>query len=425
MGPIQTFDEFMGMLRRRGWLIVLLLGVGIAVSVSLALQRAHSYEATAVLQIENPVVLDGAGSIARESAARRLQQLQQRLMARDTLVDMIDEYGLFGDAPRMSLNEKVAALRDSTQVELVITRDGTVSALVITTRLGSPQEAAMIANEFAATVLEEGTRSRTGRLGATLEFFAAEERRLSSEITALEEQISTFKAENGALLPESLGPLRDELSRMRGNTLDLDRRVSSLERERAALVAEGQRVIAQRQIPALNDEIAGLEEERALIARRISEAEAALQRAPEIERTLNTMERRAEQLRIQYGATMQRRAEAELGQRLEMDQQSERFEILERAQEPEYPVGSSRRNLAAAGSIVSLGAAVGLAFLLELLNPVIRSGAQMQRTLNLRPVVAIPYVQTASERRRLHLFRLGGFVVIAMAGLIAAGVYLA
>lgn len=66
------------------------------------------------------------------------------------------------------------------------------------------------------------------------------------------------------------------------------------------------------------------------------------------------------------------------------------------------------------GSAVSIGLALGLAMALELLNPALRSTAQMERQLNIRPVVAIPYVAVPGERRRRWLIR----IAIAAAALI-------
>jgi len=49
------------------------------------------------------------------------------------------------------------------------------------------------------------------------------------------------------------------------------------------------------------------------------------------------------------------------------------------------------------GAVASVMVAVAVAFLLELLNPVVRSARQMERETGLRPVVSIPMVDTSGR----------------------------
>jgi tyrosine-protein kinase Etk/Wzc len=66
--------------------------------------------------------------------------------------------------------------------------------------------------------------------------------------------------------------------------------------------------------------------------------------------------------------------------------------LLERAVTPEYATSGGGRKLAAMGAVASLGLALVVAFLADMLRPVIRTEAQMLRELDLRPVVSIPEV---------------------------------
>jgi len=60
------------------------------------------------------------------------------------------------------------------------------------------------------------------------------------------------------------------------------------------------------------------------------------------------------------------------------------------------------------GAAGSLMLSLMLAFVLDLLNPVVRTAAQMERQLDLRPVVSIPEVAAAarSNQRARTLMRL-------------------
>lgn len=135
--------------------------------------------------------------------------------------------------------------------------------------------------------------------------------------------------------------------------------------------------------------------------------------------SLGALQRGYAELQDQYSDVARRRAEARTGEQLEANNQSERFEVVESALIPDEPVGPNRKKLVVFGSAASIGMALGLAMALELLNPALRSTAQMERQLNMRPVVAIPYVAVPGERRRRWLIRL------AIAGAALGGLLLA
>ena len=96
----------------------------------------------------------------------------------------------------------------------------------------------------------------------------------------------------------------------------------------------------------------------------------------------------------------ERRTAAELGFRLEAERQAERLTVLEEAALPDYPVTRSRKRLVLLGVVASTMLALGLAFLRELRNPVIRSAAQMERELGITPAVSVPVFDPKKEHRR-------------------------
>ena len=70
-----------------------------------------------------------------------------------------------------------------------------------------------------------------------------------------------------------------------------------------------------------------------------------------------------------------------------------------------------------AGGVASVIAAVALAFLLDLLSPVLRTSRHVERELDIRPVVIIPEMKR--PRRGWNLFRAAP-ASVAGAGLVGA-----
>ncbi|MGH1412295.1 MAG: GumC family protein [Pelagimonas sp.] len=404
MNQFQSFDEILSALRRRASIILSITFVGCMLSLYFALSQVKVYEATAVVQIEDARVPDQlAGATAQaEDSGHRVRLIEQRLMSRDNLVRIMEKHKLFINDLSITMNERIHLMRQAARIEQIVNSAqpyapgaNVPSGLLITVRLDDPVKAAALANELMYSVIDQSRDRSVGRARDTLEFFATEEARVKSEIEKLEAEIAEFKSENAEALPAGVVDLRSQLLTLRETVLELEREILTL-RTNSARQREG---VTEQQINLL-------QEEKLLIVERITQFQAQLAAAPEVERKLNNLERQMTQLQEQYSVITRRKAEAELGQMLEDRQQTDRFEVLETALEPEFPVSRSRKKTAVMGGVASLIMGVAIAFVVELLNPAIRSAAQMERALGIQPVVSIPHVAARQSRtgRGLRLF---------------------
>ena len=412
MNQFQSFDEVLSALKRRAWVIFLITAIGCLASLNYALSQIKIFEATAVVQIEDSRVPDQlAGATAqRTDAARRVRLIEQRLMSRDNLIGFMDKHDLFTDDPMMTINERVFRMREAAQIQEIVnqanafaTGGNAPSGLLITVRMADPVKTADVANDLMYSVIDQSRTLSVGRARDTLDFFVSEETRVSAAIEELESEISAFKQTNSDRLPTGLADLRDQLASLRDADLDLDREIVIM-----------QTSSARQREEVLERQVALMEEQKALIADRISAIETQIAAAPEVERELNILERRLTQLQEQYSVITRRKSEAELGQLLEDREQTDRFEVLETALEPEFPVSRSRKKTAIMGGIASVIAGIAVAFVMELMNPAIRSAAQMERALGIQPVVSIPAITTRQDRTRSGLHILG-FVIGGLA----------
>ncbi|AWI82221.1 chain-length determining protein [Alloyangia pacifica] len=396
MNQFQSFSEVLSAVRRRFVLIALTFVVGTAIAVFFALNQPKLYEATAVVQIEEAQVAPNptSATVAAESASRRVQLIEQRIMSRDNLVRIMQEHGLFVSGPEMPMNERVFRMRESASIQEiratpnVYAPQNQPSGLMITVRLDDPQKAADVANELMYSVIDMSRSRSETRARDALAFFEAEDARVEAEIEAMDARIAEFKKQNSEALPSGLTAMRDQLGTLEDNKLQLDRDIVALQANSAR-----QREDVQARQLAL------LEEQRQLVAVRIDGIEETLRRAPEVERELSGLERERTQLQDQYSVITRRKADAEMGQMLEDRQQSDRFEVLETALVPEVSASQSRRKLVAVGAVASLIAGLIAAFAAEMMNPALRSAAQMERVLGIQPVVAIPPVKSRRDRR--------------------------
>ncbi|MET4129020.1 Wzz/FepE/Etk N-terminal domain-containing protein [Roseovarius sp. MBR-6] len=410
MSSITSVSGILRLLRRRLWLILVVTLVGCVLSVAFALSRPHVFQATAVIQIETPQVDPSTSAqLVATDARLRLQLIEQRLMARDHVIAMIEKHGLFANNPDWPLDEKVFRLRSSARIEPITVgvpgyapQAATPSGLRVTVALDNPDKAAAVANDFVAAVLAQNRERRLASVRETLSFFTTEEARVNSDIAALEARIVEFKRANAEALPEAIASQRLELASLRETLLSIQREIVTLETQ----ISRQRQEVFARQVEQLS-------EQRDLVTARMTEIEQAIAAAPRVERELGALDRDLTQLQDQLGTITRARVEAEMASVLENRQQQERFEVLETAVPPVTPISASRKKLAAAGGVASLLLAVGLALALEILNPKLRTATQMQDELDIIPVVTIPVVRLRHERRARAL-RIAATVIAAL-----------
>ncbi|MGR3504387.1 MAG: hypothetical protein ACU0B7_00775 [Paracoccaceae bacterium] len=395
MAQIDTVGQGLRALRRHARLAFALFALGCMISLGVALKSPRVYEVTAAVQIETPAINIGPSGRSGPSIASRISLIEQKLKSRGALEQIIADSNLFDGPEELPMVQRVTLLREAVRITRMMDRDSgwgsgiQPTGLLITVRMDDAQTATDLANTFLDMVLAEGRSRATTRADSTLTFFSAEEQRVTTQIAEVEARIAALKTANLGALPEAAETRNEQLALLREAQLSLEQQIITFERGRDRLRDEE----AARQ-----DAI--LRQQSQLIADRINEVQALNDAAPEIERQLTLLERDQNRLQDEYTAITLRRAEAAMTQELESRDQSDRFEVLERALVPEYPVSKSRRKLLMAGVIASFLGAIGAVLALEWISPNLRTALQIERAISLRPIVVIPELTAPRRGRR-------------------------
>lgn len=429
MGPIQSLSEFINFVRRRAKLIAAIVFVGTFGSIVLAMLTQPVFEASAVIQVQTPLVRDQTPGVADDvnaTVARRLQQIEQRLMVREYLLDIGEQYDLFASAPGMTTSEKLTHVRDSLWIESVAAvsfterSDGAVAAIQIYARTNDRESAAAMANQVSQDLIEQTERSQIGRAAEALTFFRAEEARIDAEAAEMADRIAAFQIENAEYLPDNVDARRGERARLEEQVQDAEREILALRAEMSALQAGPARRTSERRIADITDEISTLQDSNAGARARLVELRELFSTAPGVQQEMAILERGLTQLQDELRAIALRRADAEIGSRLETDNQAERFTLLEAAQPPDLQISRSKRAIVTMGLVGGLVVAFLIAYAQEVARPVIRNAARMERTLDLRPVMTLPQVHSRAHRR--HEIRFWMFGLLGAIATLAAAV---
>lgn len=404
MGPIYSLSDFLDMVRRRIGLISLVLIFGCMASLFWAFNTPHTYSSSEVMQIEQPKIDSNlAPTTVAGSSARRLQLIEQQLMSRGSLLEIIDKFGLYDNLPELRASERVNLLRSAVNITGVaavregFADDGTISVLTFTAHMDTAKAAQSVAHEMADRTRALSAQQRQEQTQETLAFFQSQEDNIIVEINTVEDELATFRRENDLSLAGSVEFRRDEIGSLNEAILQLDRDIiaSQLARNRIDRAQRASTVVKQQE--ELQAQIDSLGTQRGLLDERRAALSKSIDTSPEVERALANFERRMNQLQGQLNVIATRRNEAQVGLSLENAARGERLTTIEAAPLPDYPVSMSRKKRALMGGIASGMLGLVLAFLLELRRPVVRTARQMERETGLRPVVAIP--DTRGDKR--------------------------
>lgn len=397
MGPIYTWQDFLDMTRRRLVVILLVIVLGCIGSFYWAMSYVHLYESSEVIQVEQPKINDElARSTVEGSSARRLQLIQQQLMARASLEKIIEKYNIYSNLAALKPSEKVQLLRESVSINGVAAAregfedDGTISVLTITVQMEEAQLARDVTHEFAEQTRALMSAQRREQTELTLAFFEQQEQVVLDNIASLEAGLEAYRLENDLTLEGGIEFRMNEMAQLNEAILGLDREIISVQLARSQIDRTGRASTVEREERELDAQLQTLTQQRSLLDARRNGLQEAIQGSPEIQRTLADFERRMEQLRAQLEVISTRRNEAQVGFNLERGAQGEQLTTIEEARVPDYPITMSKKKRAIMGAIASTGLAFIIAWLLELRRPVIRSARQMQRETGILPVVSIP-----------------------------------
>lgn len=405
MGQIQSLEELLNFLYRRRWVILAVAILGTLLSAIYAKSRPDTYETAAVIQVQSAAV-QGTEAQRSSAAAATLQAIEQRLTTRENLTAVIERHGLYADLP-FSLDRKIDLMRAAITFQGVDSAAGqgfgearALSAILVFARMGEAELAARVANDFAQGILDLSAAGQRSKADQNVVFFRAEVDRIGLEIAQLEAETAAYKNENTGNLPGLRDALRDEL-------VNLDTDLRRLRQDRVGLEGEATQIEAKktkretdrRALDDIASRLAVIDAQIVSVETRADELETELSASPEVERVLAGFDRRLDQLRSQHDAATSRMVQAETDARLAEMQQAERFTLLERAIIPEGPMGGGNKKLAIAGAMASVIGGLVLAFILDLLKPVVRSAAQMERQLDLQPVVVIPEIAAPKPGR--------------------------
>jgi uncharacterized protein involved in exopolysaccharide biosynthesis len=233
LSPSLAPVDYWHMVLRKKWLVLAIFFACVMGGGILCVVWPASYRSSTLILVESQKIPeDYVKALIGPNIEERLNSIQQQVMSRTLLTQMIQEFDLYPDAVRRDGNEAVIEhLRKDIRVTTSVTHSarGTVDAFAISFAHQNPQIAMKVTAKLASQFIDENLKSREQLVVGASEFIEQELAMAKERLEGQERAISLFKTKYMGELPEqvpaNLSAL-DRLSLQHGTTLDALQRAS-------------------------------------------------------------------------------------------------------------------------------------------------------------------------------------------------------
>jgi polysaccharide chain length determinant protein (PEP-CTERM system associated) len=413
----------------------------IVAAVAACFLLPKKYKSSILILVESDKVPESfVARVATETAARRLQTLRQEVQSRTRLERVARELDPYESLHKESISDIGDRLRENLQVNVKGTSN---DAFTVEFVHHSPAKAMHVANRLATLFIEEATQERQQQVSEAYTFIDKQLEEARKELEAREQALREFKERHMGSLPEQLNAnlaalerlqlerqavasdLRSaqereslvetrpelataidslaELSRLKGELAALRSRytdehpeiralVSRIERLDRALVEKGTVQTIQAQLEQARLEVRTLRARQIELERRTVSFSQRVEDSPRTEQELATLTRDFQKLKENYLALLNKKLDAQMAAKLEAQWKGEQFRILDPAHMPEHHIRPNRTLIMISGIIFGAALGLAMAFAADFMDHSIRNVRELEATLSIPLLAAIPHI---------------------------------
>ena len=249
----RTLGEFIKMLKRRKWLIMLPVLTMTAAIGYVVYKLPSVYESKTLLTVKPPTISEKVvQSLTDEDLTQRLQTIRQEILSRSSLEPMVTKYKLFQLEKDSGMDMALIVERMYNNIVVEVEKsddDLKTAAFKITYRDRSPEAARNVTAELAGKYVNAQIAASTQTAEVTREFIDNQLGLAKTNLDTLEKQRLEIMTQNVETLPDSAQGLIAQLAGLR-------QREQTIAKEKETLITERGR---------LNDSIRALNSQARLI----------------------------------------------------------------------------------------------------------------------------------------------------------------
>ncbi len=220
--------DFLDLIVRRKWLIIILTILGLVVGGVLAWMKKDIYRSSTVILVEQQKIHENyVPSVVKGSAAERVSTITQQVLSRTNLQTVIDEFQLFPEVIKTQGYEPVIeGLRKNVKISTKGRRQ--LEAFTISFGHENPMLAMKITSKLASQYIEGNIKIREQFIEGATNFL---EQELASAKEALDEKeklLSEYKLKYAGELPGQLETNLRTLDRLQGEKIQIQESINAM-----------------------------------------------------------------------------------------------------------------------------------------------------------------------------------------------------
>ena len=253
----RTPGEYMKILRRRKWLIILPV-IAVFAAVSYVVYKLPDVYQSSTLIVVKPSTLPQsvvAGS-TEDAMTRQLAAITQTVTSRSSLEPLIEKYELYRtEKERGESAESVGDMvRRDIKVNVNTSRNDITNGFDISFRYRDPRITQAVTAELADKYISQQQAEQQSSAKAALTFINNQVAQTKQELDEIDSRRLKFMQENLGILPSTTGSLLGQLTGLRNQQQTLITEVGRLQDRRAGLA--GQLVLMKKQTEQLTGKAA-------------------------------------------------------------------------------------------------------------------------------------------------------------------------
>jgi succinoglycan biosynthesis transport protein ExoP len=183
----------------------------ILISLLVAFFLPSVYESKSTILIESQQIPpDFVKSTVTGYAGQRIESLNQQILSRTKLLDIIKQFHLYANLRgKYTTEEIVDKMRDDIKIDLISAegsragnKQGMTIAFTIAYRGKNPDAVQKVAGTLASLYLQENIKTREEQAKTTTKFLETELKEIEDQIDAIGKKITAFKTTHEGLLPD-------------------------------------------------------------------------------------------------------------------------------------------------------------------------------------------------------------------------------
>ncbi|MFY9527981.1 MAG: Wzz/FepE/Etk N-terminal domain-containing protein, partial [Candidatus Acidiferrales bacterium] len=208
LGHRQFFlDDYLSILRRRRWILIIPTIVGPIVAYLISLALPKQYTSQTMVLITQPAVPENVvRQVVTQDLDQRLVAMERQILSASRLEPMIKKFGLYakdqGQVPMEDLDNRLRKAIEVTPELPHPENPSVLSGFIVKATDSDPRVAQQICSEVTSMFMQENLRAHQERTEDTTQFLSKEIEEAKAKLDEQESKLAAFKGHYIGGLPE-------------------------------------------------------------------------------------------------------------------------------------------------------------------------------------------------------------------------------